>query len=85
MYHVNTEFNNYLRPPPISKSRININFHIGLRSIQYVVLPRWGTVLERTIHEAYLTIRLRARNFYEVIVDEGEARINYQLIEIKSE
>ena len=33
----------------------------------------------------YLTIRLRARNFYEVIVDDGEARINYHLIEIKSE
>ncbi len=30
----------------------------------------------------YLTIRLRARDFYEVIVDEGEARINYHLIEI---
>ena len=34
---------------------------------------------------SYLTIRLRARDFYEVIVDEGEARINYHLIEIKSE
>ncbi len=33
----------------------------------------------------YLTIRLRARDFHEVIVDEGEARINYHLIEIKSE
>ncbi len=33
----------------------------------------------------YLTIRLRARELYEVIVDEGEARINYHLIEIKSE
>jgi hypothetical protein len=32
-----------------------------------------------------LTIRLRARDFYEVIVDEGEARINYHLIEIQSE
>ncbi len=30
-------------------------------------------------------IRLRARDFYEVIVDEGEARINYHLIEIESE
>ena len=30
-----------------------------------------------------LTIRLRARDFYEVI--EGEARINYHLIEIESE
>ena len=32
-----------------------------------------------------LTIRLQARDFYEVIVDEGEARINYHLIEIESE
>ena len=29
------------------------------------------------------TIRLRARDFYEVIVDEDEARINYHLIEIE--
>ncbi len=33
----------------------------------------------------YLTIRLRARNFYEVVVEEGEARINYHLIEFKGE
>ena len=34
----------------------------------------------------YLTIRLRAQDFYAVpIVDEGEARINYHLIEIDSE
>ncbi len=33
----------------------------------------------------YLTIRLRARDIYEVIVDEGEARINYHFIEIESE
>ena len=33
----------------------------------------------------YLTIRLRARDFYAVIVDEGEARINYHRIEIESE
>ena len=31
----------------------------------------------------YLTIRLL--DFFEVIVDEGEARINYHLIEIESE
>ena len=30
----------------------------------------------------YLPIRLWARNFYEVIVDEAEGRINYHLIEI---
>ena len=32
----------------------------------------------------YLTIRLRARDFYSVIVDEGEARINYHRIEVES-
>ena len=35
--------------------------------------------------EVYLSIRLRARDFYAVIVDEGEARINYQRIEFESE
>ena len=51
----------------------------------------FGTILLKSIvniilceHE-YLTIRLRARDFYEVIVDEGEARINYHLTEIESE
>ena len=33
----------------------------------------------------YLTIRLFALNFYEVIVDEAAGRINYHLIEIESE
>ena len=31
------------------------------------------------------TIRLFALDFYEVIVDEGEGRINYHLVEIESE
>ena len=30
----------------------------------------------------YLTIRLRAQNFYEVIVNEGEAWVNYRFIEL---
>ena len=30
----------------------------------------------------HLTIRLQARDFYEVRVDEGETRINCHLIEI---
>ena len=34
-----------------------------------------GIALESMI---YLTIRLRARDFYEVIVDDGEARIRDQ-------
>jgi len=33
----------------------------------------------------YLTIRLWARDFYEVIVDETEGRINYRPIETESE
>ena len=33
----------------------------------------------------YLTIRLWARDFYRVIVDEGAARVNYREIEIESE
>ena len=33
----------------------------------------------------YLTIRLRARDFYRVIVDEGVARVDYLAIEIESE
>ena len=38
-----------------------------------------------TAIKCYLTIRLRAWDFYEAIVDEGEARINYHLVEIESE
>ena len=37
------------------------------------------------IQSYYLTITLRARNFYEVIVNEGEAWVNYRLIEVQSE
>ena len=33
----------------------------------------------------YLTIRLWARDFYRVIVDEGAARVYYRTIEIESE
>ena len=35
--------------------------------------------------EAQLTIRLPARDFYQVIVDEAQGRINYHFIEIESE
>ena len=38
-----------------------------------------------SLSREYLTIRLWARDFYEVIVDEAEGRINYRLIEIESE
>ena len=31
----------------------------------------------------YLTIRLRARNFYEVIVNEDETQVNYRFIDIE--
>ena len=43
--------------------------------------------MDRTFYtsQLYLTIRLWALDFYEVIVDEAEGRINYRLIEIESE
>ena len=37
------------------------------------------------MERVYLTIRLFALDFYEMIVDETEDRINYHLIEIESE
>ena len=40
--------------------------------------------LDRYKNIVYLRIRLRARDFYEVIV-EGEAQINYFYIEIESD
>jgi len=33
----------------------------------------------------YLTIKLWAQDFYEVIADEAEGRINHHLIEMESE
>ena len=39
----------------------------------------------QTSRVLHLTIRLFALDFYEVIVDEAEGRINYRLIEIESE
>ena len=41
--------------------------------------------LDMILQLKYLTITLWARDFYEVIVDEAEGRINYRLIEIESE
>ena len=48
-----------------------------------VGFPLWHMLGEICV--LYLTIRLRARDFYAVIVDEGEAQINYHRIEIESE
>ena len=42
-------------------------------------------IIQQMVASHYLTIRLRTRDFYEVIVDEGFARIDYQLIGIESE
>ena len=46
----------------------------------YALKPR-----DVSTSKVYLTIRLLALDFYAVIVDEGEARINYHRIEIESE
>ncbi len=45
----------------------------------------YGQTRKLNFDTNYITITLRARDFYEVIVDEAEARINYHLIEIESE
>jgi len=60
-------------------SLISVRFKIGKR------LEKWvGHILpENSLR--YLTIRLWARDFYEVIVDEAKGLINYRLIEIESE
>ena len=53
------------------------------RNSQLLNIPLFRTAAgQRTF---YLTIRLFALNFYEVIVDEAAGRINYHLIEIESE
>ena len=44
-----------------------------------------STATIKTLVRIYLTIRSRAQDFYEVIDDEGETRINYHFIEIESE
>ncbi len=58
-------------PADFADIHISFNLHFSL------------TVAFVTYFYPYLTIRLRARDFYEVIIDEGEARINYHLIEIE--
>ena len=46
--------------------------------------PRSDNNMNDSCVKIYLTIRLWARDFYRVIVDEGAARVNYPAIEIKS-
>jgi hypothetical protein len=62
---------------------LNFLSYVNYRNIM-IVLYRYTELLIQ-IAGIYLTIRLRTRDFYEMIVDEGEARINYHLVEIASE
>ena len=50
-----------------------------------IASPRKETTLRGFAIIWCLTIRLRALNFCEVIVNEGEAQVNYRFIEIESE
>ena len=59
------------------KSKINVVCCVGSVEIQIEIEKGWCT--------AYSTITLRARNFYEVIVNKGEVQVNYRFIEIESE
>ena len=64
---------------------------VDCRSMMHLHETLWSKLwpldyeIETCMFRFYLTIRLRAWDFYEVIVDEGEARINYHVIEIESE
>ena len=61
------------------------SFFLNL-SIKKRATPLVNIICYITLNNCFfLTIRLRARDFYAVIVDEGEARINYHRIEIESE
>ena len=35
-------------------------------------------------HYTYLTIRFRARNFYEVVVNKGKARVNFASLKLRA-
>lgn len=59
------------------------------RGVRYVILIKTSGKSEieqiMTLRQvsASLTIGVRARDFYHVIVDEGQARINFHVIENK--
>ena len=59
------------------EARVALGYHLGQ-------LLRFFRALQ-TSRVLHLTIRLFALDFYKVIVDEAEGRINYRLIEIESE
>ena len=59
------------------EARVALGYRLGQ-------LLRFFCALQ-TSRVLHLTIRLYALDFYEVIVDEAEGRINYRLIEIESE
>ena len=52
----------------------------------YTSINNWKQLKEVNFSKnSTKTIRLFALDFYEVIVDEAEGRINYHLIEVESE
>ena len=69
----------------MSKDKYPSIFSPQMEAIVFIILQIF--FLTRAVLKIgeYLTIRLWTRDFYEVIVDEAEGRINYRLIEIESE
>ncbi len=71
-----------LFPPQVVEDQVTLTYK-DVNFKECKVKPRDGEPLhgerEKTV------FLLRARDFYEVIVDEGEARINYHFIGIESE
>ena len=55
------------------------------KKVAHEPIAEFVTDVFTTSSVIYLTIRLWARDFYRVIVDEGAARVDYREIEIESE
>lgn len=54
--------------------------YYGVYTVIIIVIKKiQNNVYTVTYFKYCLTIRLLARNFYEVIVDEGKARVNYHI------
>ena len=58
---------------------------IYIYSIYYIFLSLTDCLTVSQQHALYLTIRQRGRVVYEQIVDEGETRVDYLLIDNEAE
>ena len=69
----------------MSKDKYPSIFSTQMEAIVFITLKIFYATRAVLKIGEYLTIRLWARDFFEVIVDDAEGRINYRLVEIESE